>query len=81
MVAIRLTRVGRRNVARFRLVAVDSSKSAKASPLEYLGAYDPTSKNESKLTGVKKERVEHWMKHGAQVSDTAKRLLTKAKVI
>lgn len=81
MVAVRFLRIGKPRVAKFRLVAVDSRRGPKTPPIEILGAYDPKAKDGDKLQQVKKERVQHWIKNGAQLSDSAKRLLQKEKVI
>jgi hypothetical protein len=43
-----------------------------------LGYYDPVNKDKSKQVIVNKTRVEHWLKLGAQPSDTVKQLLTRA---
>ncbi len=54
------------------VVAEKRSKMA-APPVEDLGAYDPR----TKATTVKKERVLHWVKMGAQPTVTAHNLLVK----
>lgn len=81
MVCVRLTRIGRRNQPSFRLVAIDSHKSVQALPLEVLAAYNPKAKDNAKLQNVKKERLEYWLKNGAQLSATVKKLLTKEKYL
>jgi len=78
MIKIRFTRVGRKHDTHFRVVAVDSRKSAKSGVyLENLGFYDSSSKQ----FDVKAERVKYWISKGAQVSDTAHNLLVRAKAI
>jgi len=78
MLTLRFQRVGKTHDTTFRIVAVDSrfsSKSGKAK--EILGWWDPR-KDKFEL---KKERIEYWLKNGAQVSDSCYNLLIKAKII
>ena len=58
------------------VVAEKRSKMA-APPVEDLGAYNPF----TKATTVKKERVLHWVKMGAQPTVTAYNLLVKQGVL
>ncbi|MFC1499057.1 30S ribosomal protein S16 [Verrucomicrobiota bacterium] len=76
-VKIRLTRTGSKNDVCYRLVATDSRFPRDGRFLEILGWYDP--KKEGINFELKEERIEHWMSKGAQVSDTVKSLLKKAK--
>ncbi len=46
--------------------------------IEELGFYDPVSKDTANQVIVNKTRVEHWLKTGAQPSDTVKQLLKRA---
>ena len=77
MVSIRFARVGKPGKALFRLVAMNSKKSTKSPALEILGAYNPSSKDGEKITNLKKERLDHWIKVGAQLSDSTGRILKK----
>lgn len=81
MVAVRFLRTGKPHVARYRLVAVDSAKSNRAPALEILAAYNPHAKDGEKVTNFKKDRVDYWVKCGAQISEAAKRLLKKEKLL
>lgn len=74
-VHIRLKRIGKNPKGRlyFRVVAIHETRSRDGRFLEELGCYDS-------LTGnfkIKRERIEHWIKCGAQPSDTVKSLLKK----
>lgn len=78
MLKIRLQRVGRRNHAEFRVVVTQSTKGPKsANYIENLGHYNPHTNAVTFVT----ERVEHWMKVGAQVSGTVHNLLITQGVI
>ena len=75
MLTIKLKRVGRKNDPHFRMVVTPHNKPKKV--LEYLGSYDPIAKK-----GLfEKERILHWMKNGAHVSDTAHNLMVKHAVL
>ncbi|HSE56687.1 MAG TPA: 30S ribosomal protein S16 [Candidatus Paceibacterota bacterium] len=78
MLTIRLQRIGRKNEAAFRVVVTDSKHAAKSGKFhEIVGSYTLKS-DEVKLD---KERITHWMNHGAQVSDTVHNMLVKQGVI
>ena len=78
MLKIRLQRTGRKNDPAFRVLLTDSKNSAKSGKvLEILGSYNVK-------TGevlFKAERISHWIKNGAQVSDTVHNFLVSQKLI
>ena len=76
MLAIRLSRTGSKKRAHFRVVVVESRKARDSRFLEILGHYDPRAV--PAIVRVDRERVEHWLKVGAQPSDTVKQLLKRA---
>ena len=78
MVKIRLKRFGRKNHAFWRINAVDHRSPRDGKVIEELGFYDPIIKDASKQVVVDKTRVEHWIKAGAQPSDTVRQLLKRA---
>jgi len=78
MLIIRLQRVGRTNDPSFRVIVTDSKNSAKTGNfLEVVGSYDAR-QGKPQLDAL---RIQHWIKNGAQVSDTVHNLLVKAKII
>jgi small subunit ribosomal protein S16 len=76
-VKVRMTRTGGTNDICYRVVATDSRSPRDGRCLEILGWYDP--KKPGINFQLKHDRIEHWVKHGAQVSDTVRSLLRKAK--
>ena len=78
-VKIRMTRTGANRDISFRIVATDSRSPRDGKNLEILGWYDP------KKTGVnyqlKMDRIEYWKGAGAQLSDTVKSLIRKARAV
>jgi len=71
MVAIRLARFGRKKGAFYRIVAVDSTKKTAGKNLEVLGYWNPATKD----LKIEKEKVAAWVKKGAQISATVKKLI------
>lgn len=76
MLTIRLTRIGKKNQPKYRLVLTDHNFPVKGKFIEILGSFDPRSE---KLE-IKKERIEYWLKHGSKVSQTVLELLKKQKI-
>lgn len=77
MLVIRLSRVGKKGHATFRLIVSEKARSPKSSFLELLGSYDPHTHQAS----LKADRIKHWLSQGAQASDTVHNLLVKEKVV
>jgi small subunit ribosomal protein S16 len=77
-VRIRLTRVGARNNAIWRVVATDQRSPRDGRFLEVLGHYNP--QTEPSTIELHEDRVRSWLQKGAQPTQTVKRLL-KAKGI
>lgn len=75
MLTIRLVRTGKKHQAFFRIVVADKRKAPGAKFIEILGNYDPHAK---KLT-VNKEKLEQYMKNGAQPSNTLAKVLKSEK--
>jgi small subunit ribosomal protein S16 len=72
-VKIRLSRHGSKKKPFYRIVASDSIYPRDGRFIETLGTYDPRNKvNGLKL---KKEAIEEWIKKGAQLTDTVKKLM------
>ena len=77
MVIIRLTRVGARNRAYYRVVAVDHRKKRDGRALEQLGTYDPLA--EPAAIKLQNDRSEAWQAKGAQLSNAVRSLVRRAK--
>jgi len=78
MLVIRLLRIGKKNQPSFKIVVTDKRKSSRAGRfVEVLGFSNPLTKK----MGIKKDRVEYWMKVGAQPSDSVRNILIENKII
>jgi small subunit ribosomal protein S16 len=75
MVAIRLRRAGSKKRPFFRVVVIDSRTARDSSFVEILGHYNPRSK--PALVAVDKDRMDYWLKKGAQPSDTVRTLIRR----
>jgi small subunit ribosomal protein S16 len=73
MLMIRLARFGAKKKPTYRLVVIEKERARNSRAVEVLGHYNPVSK--PKQVHIKHERVEYWLKNGAQPSDTVNRLL------
>jgi small subunit ribosomal protein S16 len=70
-----MRREGKKKHPIYKLVATDSRAPRDGGYLEVLGQYDPHT-NPITLT-IKEPRIEHWLKKGAQPSDTVRSLLRR----
>ena len=75
MLAIRLRRTGSKKRPYFRVVVTDSRNARDSSFVEILGHYNPRTTPE-KLE-INRERLDHWVKTGAQPSDTVRTLVAR----
>lgn len=75
MVTIRLSKIGRKKAPFYRIVAVDSTKKNAGEFLENLGTWNPKHKN----LEVRMQNLEDWIKKGAQMSATVKKILETHK--
>jgi small subunit ribosomal protein S16 len=73
MLMIRMARFGAKKKPSYRLVVIDKERARDSTAVEVVGTYSPVAKPASVI--LKHDRIAHWMKNGAQPSDTVKRLL------
>ena len=77
MLSIKLKRIGKKHQASFRLIVDEKRHRLFGKNTEDLGWFNPI-ENKSDF---KKERILHWIKNGAQTSDTVHNLLVTAGII
>ena len=75
-VKIRLTRTGATNDVCYRVIAADSRSPRDGRFLEILGWYDP--KRDGVNFDLKLDRIDHWKREGALMSDTVRSLVRRA---
>ncbi len=80
VVRLRLKRFGRRNRPYYRVCAFDQRTRRDGSAIEELGYYDPIEKDPEKAVKLEVERIQYWLRLGAQPSETVRSLIRKAGV-
>jgi len=76
LLVIRLARTGKKKQAYFRIVVADKRRAVGAKFVEILGNYNP---HEKKLE-LNQEKLNEYMKNGAQPSNTLAKILKKEGV-
>ena len=76
MVKIRLQRQGKKKAPFYHIVVADSKTSRDGKIIEQIGTYDPMTKPSTIV--LNKEKLEQWIKNGAQPTDTVKSLIKNA---
>lgn len=73
MLAIRLARFGAKKKPTYRVVVIDKERARNSRSVEVVGHYNPVA-NPAQVH-LNHERINYWLQHGAQPSDTVSRLL------
>lgn len=77
MLVIRLRPIGKKHQRTFRVVVDERRHKVQGKNVEDLGWYNPRS-DEYKLEA---ERVNYWLKQGANPSDTVHNLFVRARIV
>ena len=75
MLMIRLARFGAKKKPFYRVVVIEKERARNGRSLEVIGHYNPLVHPAQVM--LKHDRLEHWTRNGAQMSDTVKRLVEK----
>ncbi|MBS0575617.1 MAG: 30S ribosomal protein S16 [Proteobacteria bacterium] len=78
MVKIRLSRGGAKKRPFYHIVATDHRNKRDGRSLERLGYFNPIASGNDKRLELDLARVQHWVDHGAQLSDKVALLLKEA---
>jgi small subunit ribosomal protein S16 len=76
LLAIRLTRMGAKKKPFYRLIVAEKRGKRDGRFVEIVGHYNPVS-NPAQLV-INHERVDYWIRCGAQPSDTVRSLIRKS---
>ena len=76
-VQLRLARRGAKKAPFYHVVATDSRNPRDGKFTEEGGTYDPNTK--PARVNLKTDRIEHWLKLGAQPSSTVAQLIKRAR--
>jgi len=75
MLMIRLARFGAKKKPFYRIVVIEKERARDSRNLEVVGHFNPLT--EPAVVKLEHERIAHWTKCGAQMSDTVAKLLKK----
>jgi small subunit ribosomal protein S16 len=79
MVVIRMARGGAKNRPFYNIVVADSRMPRDGRFIERVGFYNPKSPQAEKNFRIALDRVDHWVKLGAQPSAAVKKLIKRGK--
>lgn len=77
MVAIRLNRQGAKDRPYYKIVVVDSRDRRDGDFIEQVGTYNPMAEGVNYTLDL--EKVDKWVKNGAQPSETVASIIKKAR--
>ncbi|EJP6473317.1 30S ribosomal protein S16 [Clostridium sp. FAM 1755] len=77
-VKMRLKRMGSKKAPFYRVVVADSRSPRDGRFVEEIGYYNPLT--EPSTIKLDEEKVQTWIKNGAQPTDTVKKLIEKAGI-
>lgn len=75
MLMIRLARFGAKKKPTYRVVVIEKDRARDSKAIEIVGHYNPVA--DPAVVELKHERIEHWVRSGARLSDTVARLLKR----
>jgi small subunit ribosomal protein S16 len=79
MVKLRLARAGAKKKPFYRIVVANSRSPRDGRFIEQIGYYDP--KYDPAVFKINAPRLEHWLKVGAQASETLGNLINKHREV
>ena len=79
MVVIRMARGGAKNRPFYNIVVADSRMPRDGRFIERIGFYNPKAPEAGHNFRIALDRVEHWVKQGAQPSAAVKKLIKRGK--
>ena len=80
MVVIRLARGGAKKRPFYNMVVTDSRNRRDGRFVERIGFYNPVASGNAEGLRITGDRLEYWLKNGAQLSPTVARLVKQAGV-
>jgi small subunit ribosomal protein S16 len=78
MVKIRLARGGAKRQPFYHIVVTDSRNRRDGRNIERLGFFNPIARGNDERLRIDRERVDHWVGRGAQVSERVSHLIREA---
>lgn len=78
MVTIRMARGGSKKRPFYKIVVTDSRKPRDSGYIERLGFFNPRATGQEVRLELKQDRLDHWLKEGAQISTRVGTLLKES---
>ncbi|MBL37510.1 MAG: 30S ribosomal protein S16 [Xanthomonadales bacterium] len=78
MVKIRLARGGAKKQPFYHIVVTDSRNRRDGRNIERLGFFNPVARGNDERLRVDRERIDHWVGQGAQISERVSHLIAEA---
>lgn len=78
MVKIRLARGGAKKQPFYHIVVTDSRNRRDGRNIERLGFFNPVARGNDERLRVDRERIDHWVEQGAQISERVSHLIAEA---
>jgi small subunit ribosomal protein S16 len=78
MVVIRLARGGAKKRPFYNVVVADSRRARDGRYVERVGFYNPKAAEGEEKLRISMDRIDYWQGHGAQLSETVRRLVRQA---
>jgi len=78
MVKIRLARGGAKKQPFYHIVVTDSRNRRDGRNIERLGFFNPVARGNDERLRVDRERIDHWVEQGAQISERVSHLIVEA---
>lgn len=75
MVKVKLLRLGTKHKPFYRIVVAEARSKMVSDSLEVIGFWDP--RVTPPTIKIKKDRLEYWVNHGAQVTPSVKNIIEK----
>jgi small subunit ribosomal protein S16 len=79
MLTIRLSRVGAKKRPFYQVTVTDSRSSRDGRFIERVGFFNPIASGKEERIRLDLERIDHWVKNGAQLSDRVAKLVTDTR--
>lgn len=75
MVVIRLARKGAKKKPFYNIVVADKRSPRDGRSIERVGFFNPVAKGKEESLRINRDRIDHWVKSGAQLSQRVRSLV------
>ena len=79
MLTIRLSRVGAKKRPFYQVTVTDSRSARDGRFIERVGFFNPIASGKEERLRLDMERIDHWVRNGAQLSDRVAKLVSDSR--